>query len=58
LERLPTDDPFLCSNKVLEVVKTVVKGESSVSAILSSEMQAERVEDVKQADDEVRAVHD
>jgi hypothetical protein len=46
------------SNKVLEVVQTVVTGKSSVSSVLSSEMAAERVEDVQQANAEVQATKD
>ncbi|KAG7531343.1 hypothetical protein FFLO_04404 [Filobasidium floriforme] len=45
-------------NKVLEVVQTVVTGKSSVSSVLASEMAAERVEEVQQANAEVQATKD
>jgi hypothetical protein len=53
-----TDHERLNSNKVLEVVQTVVTGKSSVSSVLASEMAAERVEDVQQANAEVQATKD
>jgi hypothetical protein len=46
------------SNKVLEVVQTVVTCKSSVSNVLASEMAAERVEEVQQANAEVQATKD
>jgi hypothetical protein len=42
-----------CSNKVLEVVKSVVEGANTVPEIINREMKTERVEELREAKMEV-----
>jgi hypothetical protein len=43
----------LRSNKVLEVVKSVVQGQETVPSVINREMKKERVEEVREAKAEV-----
>jgi hypothetical protein len=45
--------PPLRSNKVLEVVKSVVQGQETVPSVINREMKKERVEEVREAKAEV-----
>lgn len=45
--------PPFYSNKVLEVVKSVVEGQETVPSVINREMKKERLEGVREAKEEV-----